>query len=81
MLIERKEIMKTQKFVQRKHIQEMDKWQRSQVAVIDNISREFENEIKQITLKFAQLENKLENKLDSNFINCVTSDTHHVLCN
>ena len=65
MLILQKEIMKTQKFMQRKHIEEMDKWQRSQeLCMIDNIRREFENEMKQINLKFAQLENKLGNKIE-----------------
>ena len=64
MLLEQKEIMKTQQFMQRKHIEEMDEWQRSQVAVIDNIRKEFENEIKQINLKFAQLEKYLDNKIE-----------------
>ena len=64
MLIEQKEIMKTQKFMQRKHIVETDEWHRSQVAVIDNIRKEFDNESKQINLKFAKLEKKLDKKIE-----------------
>ena len=41
----------------------MDEWRRSKVPVIDNTRKEFEHEIKQINLKFAQLENKLDNKI------------------
>ena len=64
MLLEQKEIMKTQQFMQRKHIEELNECQRSQVAVIDNIRKEFKNEIKQINLKFAEVENKLDNKIE-----------------
>ena len=64
MLIEQKEIMKTQNFMQRKHIVETDEWHRSQVAVIDNVRKEFDNESKQINLKFAKLEKRLDNKIE-----------------
>ena len=64
MLLGQKGIMKTQQLLQRKHIEEIDECQRSQVAVIDNKRKEFENEIKKINLKFSQLENKLDNKIE-----------------
>ena len=64
MLLEQKEIMKTQHFMQRKHIEEMNEWQRSQAAAMDNIRREFANEIEQLNLKFAQLENNVGRKID-----------------
>jgi hypothetical protein len=50
--------------MQRKHIEEMNEWQRSQGAVMDNIRREFAKEIKQLNLKFAQLENNVDRKIE-----------------
>jgi hypothetical protein len=64
MLLEQKEIMKTQHFMQRKHFEKMNEWQRSQAAVMDNIRREFAKEIKQLNLKFAQLENNVDRKIE-----------------
>ena len=37
MLLEQKEIMRTQHFMQRKHIEGMNEWQRSQEAEMDNV--------------------------------------------
>ena len=64
MLYEQQEIMKTQYLMRRKHIEEMDEWQRSQASVVDKIRNEFATEIKQINLKFAQLENRVDRKIE-----------------
>ena len=64
MLYDQQEIMKTQHLMQRKHNEEMDEWQRSQASVVDNIRNEFGTEIKKINLKFAQLENRVDRKIE-----------------
>lgn len=64
MLLEQKEIMRTQHFMQRKHIEGMNEWQRSQEAEMDNVRHEFANEIKQLNSKFAQLENNVDRKIE-----------------
>ena len=42
----------------------MDEWQQSQASVMDKIRNEFATEIKQINLKFAQLENRVDRKIE-----------------
>ena len=64
MLLEQKEIMRTQHFMQRKHIEGMNEWQRSQEAEMDNVRHEFANQIKQLNSKFAQLENNIDRKIE-----------------
>ena len=64
MLLEQKEIMRTQHFMQRKHIEGMNEWQRRQEAEMDNVRHEFANQIKQLNSKFAQLENDVDRKIE-----------------
>ena len=64
MLLEQKEIMRTQHFMQQKHIEGMNEWQRNREAEMDNIRHEFANQIKKLNSKFAQLENDVDRKIE-----------------
>ena len=62
MLLEQKEIMRTQHFMQRKHIEGMNEWQRNREAEMDNIRHEFANQIKKLNPNLPSLKTTLTGK-------------------